>query len=146
MSFYQTGKPDHIREEVASVSDRKKKILICDDSLLIRKKMIMALENIGDFDLIEAVDGNKVVDLYTREKPDLVLLDLVMPEQDGLKCLEKIKFSDHKAYIVMITSTGTKENLQKALTLGADDFLQKPWNDQDLSNIISKLTGGDTIV
>jgi len=128
------------------VSDRKKKILICDDSLLIRKKMIMALENIGDFDLIEAVDGNKVVDLYTREKPDLVLLDLVMPEQDGLKCLEKIKFSDHKAYIVMITSTGTKENLQKALTLGADDFLQKPWNDQDLSNIISKLTGGDTIV
>ncbi len=128
------------------MGSEKKKIMICDDSLLIRKKMAIALENIGDYELLEAVNGNEVVNLYKLEKPDLVLLDLIMPGLDGLECLEKIKLIDKDARIVMITSAGTKENLQKALSLGAIDFLQKPWNDEDLANIISKLLGGDTLV
>ena len=117
------------------------KILVCDDSLLIRRQLKDALEKMGGFEIHQAANGQEAVDIYQKINPDLVLLDLVMPVLNGLDCLKKIKEDDEQANVVMITSTGTKENLRQALDLGALDFIQKPWKEEQLISALSRIKG-----
>lgn len=117
------------------------KILVCDDSLLIRRQLKDALEKMGGFEIHQAANGQEAVDIYQKINPDLVLLDLVMPVLNGLDCLKKIKEEDEQANVVMITSTGTKENLRQALDLGALDFIQKPWKEEQLISALSRIKG-----
>ncbi len=117
------------------------KILVCDDSLLIRRQLKDALEKMGGFTIYQASNGQEAVDIYKKEAPDLVLLDLVMPVMNGLDCLKTIRELDNEANVVMITSTGTKENLRQALDLGAIDFIQKPWKEEQLLSALSRIKG-----
>ncbi|NLI69705.1 MAG: response regulator [Firmicutes bacterium] len=117
------------------------KVLICDDSLLIRRQLKDALEKMGGFEIHQAANGKEALDVYNRVSPHMVLLDLVMPVMNGLECLKKIKDADKRANVVMITSTGTKENLRKALDLGALDFIQKPWKEEQLISALSRIKG-----
>lgn len=117
------------------------KILVCDDSLLIRRQLKDALEKMGGFTIYQASNGQEAVDIYKKEAPDLVLLDLVMPVMNGLDCLKTIKELDNEANVVMITSTGTKENLRQALDYGAIDFIQKPWKEEQLLSALSRIKG-----
>ncbi len=120
------------------------KILVCDDSILARKKLKDYLKIIGCNQIIEAADGKSAVELYKAEKPDIVFLDIVMPEKDGISAVKDIIAQDPNAYIVMTSSVGTQDNLKQALKLGAKDFVQKPLNnDMILKAIENKLKGGE---
>ncbi|MFY9114794.1 MAG: response regulator [Dethiobacteria bacterium] len=117
------------------------KVLICDDSLLIRRQLKDALEKMGGFEIYQASNGQEAIEIYKQVSPHMVLLDLVMPILNGLDCLKRIKEIDEKANVVMITSTGTKENLRQALDLGALDFIQKPWKEEQLISALSRIKG-----
>jgi len=102
------------------------KILLCDDSLLVRKKVTTALTEAGFKHIFEASDGEEAVAFCKENRPDIVLLDIVMPKKDGIEALKEIKENDPDIYIIMASSVGTQSNLIKALKSGANTFIQKP--------------------
>lgn len=115
------------------------KIFICDDSLLIRKKLKQSLELFGQFEIVEISNGREAVDAYKVHKPDLVFMDVVMPEVDGIEALTLIREFDNTAYVVIVSSTGTQSNFKKAIDAGAADFIQKPWKDSQIHSIVEKV-------
>jgi len=123
------------------------KILYCDDSLLVRKQLKEILNQEGYTNLIEAADGEEVVKKYQSENPDLVFCDIVMPRLDGLEALNRIKARDQSARIVMISTSGTRANLIRALDEGAVDFVQKPLNPERVKKIVAReIKGGRGLV
>lgn len=114
------------------------KVMVCDDSMFVRKKMKDAVAAAGVTEIIEAADGQQAIDKYKAEKPDLVFMDIIMPVKSGVEALTEIKSFDSSAKIVMASSVGTQENLKEAILAGAYDFLQKPIANDDVAKIISK--------
>lgn len=119
------------------VSEGLLKILICDDSMLMRKKLKQSLTSCGSFEIIEAVDGQAAVDIYKKQKPCLVFMDIVMPVKDGITAVSEIKELDKNAKVVMASSSGTQENLKKAIKAGAFEFIQKPWDQDQINRIVA---------
>jgi len=119
------------------MSEKSLKILICDDSMLMRKKLKDSLNLCGSFEYLEATDGQMAVDIYKEQNPDLVFMDIVMPVKDGIEAVLEIKAFDENAKVAMASSIGTKENLRKAIEAGAFEFIQKPWGQEHISKIIS---------
>jgi len=115
------------------------KIMLCDDSLLVRKKLKDALNELGFSNVIEATDGEEAVALFKQERPELVLMDIVMPKMDGITALSEIKTLDPSAHVVMVSSVGTQGKLMNAIKLGANNFLQKPVNPSAIVEIAKKL-------
>lgn len=113
------------------------RVLLCDDSATVRKKMIGQLRSLIDCDVIEAGNGQMAIDAYRQLHPDLVLMDIMMPVRNGLEATSEIMDMDPNAKIVMLSSVGTKTNLQKALKAGAIDFVQKPCDDGRLKDILT---------
>ncbi len=118
------------------------KVLICDDSILVRKKLTDALKNAGITLLFEAKDGVQAVETYKTIKPDLVFMDIVMPVKTGLDALIEIRDFDADAKVVMASTIGTQSHLVSAIKAGAYDFLQKPVKDEDINKILTKITEG----
>jgi len=106
------------------------KILLCDDSMTVRKKLANTLLSLIPCEIVEAIDK------FNFEKPDLVFMDILMPEIDGLEAVAKIITKHPAAKIIMLSSVGTKDNLQTALKLGAKDFIQKPADSKRLKIIL----------
>ncbi len=117
----------------------KKTVLICDDSITSRKRLKKTIISKGNYAVFEAENGQKAVDLYKSEMPNLVFMDIVMPVKDGLQATKEIRDFDEKAKIVILSSVGTKENLKEALTHGAMDFIQKPWDEDHIESMLRKL-------
>lgn len=115
------------------------KILLCDDSMLMRKRLKESLDLCGSFEILEATDGQQAVNIYKERRPDLVFMDIVMPAKDGIQAVTEIKIFDKKAKIVMASSSGTQENLRKAIAAGAFEFIQKPWEQEQISGIVNNL-------
>ncbi|MGN0641622.1 MAG: response regulator [Huintestinicola sp.] len=115
------------------------KILICDDSMLVRKKLTSALNSLGVSEVYEAADGEQAVSKFKEVRPDLTLMDIVMPKINGVDALKAILSVDSKAKVVMASSVGTQENLRDAINAGAFDFLQKPISEEQLKTLIGKL-------
>ncbi len=90
------------------------------------------------YEVLEASDGQAAVDLYREHKPCLVIMDIVMPVLNGLDALIKIKEINPEAKVIMLSSSGTKSYLKKAVEAGADDFLQKPWDEVQIKTILDK--------
>ena len=111
------------------------RILLCDDSMTVRKKLIQQIKAVISCDIIEAKNGQMAVDAYKAHRPDFVFMDIMMPVKDGLSALTEIIEMDPKAKVIMLSSIGTKENLQKALKVGALDFVQKPFDAEKLTNL-----------
>ncbi|AEI42735.1 response regulator [Paenibacillus mucilaginosus] len=121
------------------MNPKEVKIMLCDDSLLVRKKLKSALEEQGYTGILEASDGLEAVALCREQKPDLVLMDIVMPRKDGIEALKEIKEFDKSIHVVMVSSVGTQGNLIKALKAGADNFMQKPVTIEALNELIHKM-------
>ncbi len=116
------------------------KVLICDDSILVRKKMTDILKSVGITAIFEAVNGIQAVEKYKENNPDITFMDIVMPEKTGLEALEEIKAFDSGAKVVMASTIGTQSNLAAAIAAGAFEFLQKPVQDEDIYKILNTFT------
>ncbi len=116
------------------------KVLICDDSILVRKKLTDILKSAGITAIFEAVNGVQAVEQYKSNNPDITFMDIVMPEKTGLEALEEIKAFDSNAKVVMASTIGTQSNLAAAIAAGAFEFLQKPVQDDDVYKILNTFT------
>lgn len=108
-------------------------ILLTDDEPHIRKFIALVLKKFGEPRIIEAADGAIAVKLYEQEKPDLVLLDVNMPNLDGIQALEQIRRLDPDALVVMLTSLANRQTVEECLRLGAADYLRKDTPREELS-------------
>ncbi len=113
------------------------KVLICDDSILVRKKLTEILASAGINTVFEAKDGISAVEQFKLNDPDLTFMDIVMPEKSGLEALEEIKAYNPDAKVVMASTIGTQSNLSAAIKAGAFDFLQKPVLEEDVYKILN---------
>lgn len=113
------------------------KILIGDDSILARKQLKDIVSTYGTPVFLEASNGRDAIDLYKKESPELVFLDIVMPVKDGISAITEIKAYDKDADIIVVSSVGTQTQLKAAIEAGANDFIQKPLNAEQIHHIIS---------
>jgi len=120
--------------EVNTASDRigfeKAKVLLVDDSRLIRMGLRRSLESIGLTDIVEANHGREAIEMLARERFDLMLLDMEMPEMNGMQVLEVMRDSPHHPWPpVIVISGGTAiDDAVRCIELGAEDYLSKPFN------------------
>lgn len=113
------------------------KILICDDSILARKQLKDIISNYGSPCFFEASNGQDAIDIYKKESPTLVFLDIVMPIKDGNAAIREIVSFDKDADIIIASSVGTQSQLKAAIEAGASDFIQKPLNADQIHHIIA---------
>ena len=116
----------------------KLKLIIADDSQLLRKKLREELEKL-DCEVFEAENGKKAVMQALQEKPDGVILDIVMPEVGGIEALQTIKEINPDLPIIMLSSAGTPQKLMKTLQLGALDFIQKPYTSAQIKKAVETI-------
>ena len=110
------------------------KILIADDSQFMRAVLKTVLVPAG-YELIEAEDGKGTLEKFQAEKPDLVLLDIIMPEVDGIEVLKKIGKS---AKVVVISAVGQEKMVEEAKKLGVLDYIVKPFDNDKVLEAIRK--------
>src|SRR5579864_7449077 len=100
--------------------------LIVDDSVFARKSLAKMVESFGGQVVGEAGDGCTAITEYSRTSPDLVLMDIIMPQMEGIEAVERIVQEHPDARVIMVSSVGYQENILAALQKGARHFVQKP--------------------
>jgi two-component system chemotaxis response regulator CheY len=120
--------------------------LIVDDSVFARKNLARMIESFGGMLAGEAGDGLTAITEYDRTKPDIVLMDITMPQMEGIEAAERIVQSHPEARIVMVSSVGYQENIVAALQRGARHFVQKPVKAEVLYEVIKYVLGEDATV
>lgn len=113
------------------------KILVCDDSLLARKRLKDCIISFGCSSIFEAANGEEAIAQYNDNKPNLVFMDIVMPKKDGIEALKDILEIDSDATVIMASSVGTQSYLKDAIKAGASDFIQKPIDNDRVKGIIN---------
>lgn len=116
--------------------DKKTKVLIADDSAFMRKVLKDILQNIGFTDFVEAENGNDALAKYKSEKPGLVLLDVIMPEKDGLQVLKEI---GTQVKVMIISAVGQGSMIEEAKLYGAVDYIVKPFDKEAVEAKIKNL-------
>jgi two-component system chemotaxis response regulator CheY len=117
----------------------KLRVLIVDDAIFMRKMISDILVENGMEVVGEADTGAKAVEKYMELRPDLVTMDIIMPEMNGIDAVRKVMEFDSKARIVMCSALGQQALVQEAITAGAKDFLIKPFNAARVVEVIAKL-------
>ena len=115
------------------------KILIVDDSRTSRKMLRNILESSGHEIVDEAVNGQDGVQKFQALKPDVITLDITMPIVDGVEALKMIKALDGDAKVVMVTAAGQKNKMIDCIKAGANEFLTKPFDQQEILDVIAKM-------
>ncbi len=115
------------------------KVLVCDDSILSRKKLKDSIVALGCNEVFEAADGEEAISKYKETNPDVVFMDIVMPKKDGIEAVTEILKYDASAKVVMASSVGTQSFLKDAIKAGAYDFLQKPLDPAQVERIINNI-------
>ena len=114
-------------------------VLLVDDSRTSRKILRAALER-GGFEIVgEAVNGEDGYLKYKELQPDLVTMDITMPVMDGIESLSLIKKENKKAKVVMITAAGQKEKMVESLKRGAEEFIIKPFDEQEVVETLRRV-------
>ena len=121
------------------------KILVTDDSKMARKMVIKTLNESTNIQLeiLEAQNGAEALELYKQNLPKLVFLDLTMPIMDGFETLEKIKEFNNEAKVIIISADIQKLSIDKALLLGAFNFIKKPIDSVKMQQILDKINKRD---
>jgi DNA-binding NarL/FixJ family response regulator len=124
------------------------KVLLTDDEAHIRKFVSLILQKLGHPAIIEAADGTAAIALYEQHKPDLVLLDVNMPNLDGVQTLERLLQIDPEAVVIMLTSLTNRQTVEDCVRLGATGYIRKdtPRDEMiaQLQRIIGDCFGDDT--
>ncbi len=117
--------------------------LIVDDSVFARKNLARMVETFGGQVAGEAGDGLNAITEYDRLTPDIVLMDITMPQMEGIEAAEKIVQQHPDARIVMVSSVGYQENIVAALQRGARHFVQKPVKAEVLYEVVKYVLGDE---
>lgn len=120
-------------------AESKGTIVIVDDSALIRRALRMLVENAGYTVVCEAENGVEAVEAYKEYRPDLITLDITMPEMDGVDALRIIKELDPAANAVMITAAGQQKKVIEAIQLGAAKFIMKPFSREEVLDTLAEV-------
>ena len=116
---------------------RQQKILVVDDEHLIRWSLEQNLKKQG-YEVVTAASGEDALKLLKDEVPDLMLLDIQLPGIDGLAVLERVKEMEEEIIVIMVTALGVLETAVKAMRMGAYDYINKPFNLDELAIVIKK--------
>lgn len=111
-------------------------ILIVDDSRTSRKMLREIFEGAGYSIAGEGTNGEEAITVYREQRPDVVTMDITMPVMNGLEALACIKKEDENAKVVMITAAGQKEKMMQAIKEGATDFIAKPFEPEQVLEVI----------
>ncbi|MEX0862383.1 response regulator [Nitrosopumilus sp.] len=113
------------------------RVMIADDSDAIRL-VLKDILGIGDHEIVaEAIDGAEAVDVYCKEKPEILLLDLAMPKKDGLTVVNEVMQFDPNAKIILITASDDQKVIQQCLEHGASSYISKPF---DFNGVLKAIT------
>jgi two-component system chemotaxis response regulator CheY len=115
------------------------KVLIVDDSLIIRKKIMKIIEKLGHEVVFSAQNGQQAIDAYSEYKPDLVTMDITMPDMDGITAVKHIIAKDATAKIIMVTSHGQEDMVIKSIQSGAVGYMLKPITDDKMAQAIGEV-------
>jgi two-component system chemotaxis response regulator CheY len=120
-----------------------KKILIAEDSSTMRSLIVSTIIAIGDFEIVEAANGFEALRILPREKVDLVITDINMPDINGLELVSFIKSNENyrSTPLFIISTEGSERDRAKGLSLGADAYLTKPFSPQELQSLIVRFLG-----
>ena len=118
-----------------------KKVLICDDAAFMRMMIKDILTKNGYEVAGEAENGKKAVEKYNETKPDLVLMDITMPEMDGIQALREIKAIDGGAKVIMCSAMGQQAMVVESIQAGAKDFIVKPFQEDRVLEAVKKVIG-----
>ncbi len=117
-------------------------VLICDDAIFMRKYLQKIIEKSGNTVVAEATNPDEAIDRYELHKPDLVLLDIVMPQgekaADGIGALRQILSKNYNANVVMCSSMGQEYLVKEAKEIGAKGFISKPFKPKEIIQVLSK--------
>ena len=115
------------------------KILLVDDAAFMRMMVKDTLTKAGYTDLYEAADGVQAVEAYSEVQPDMVIMDITMPNMDGLEALKAIKGKDPNATVVMCSAMGQESMVIEAIKSGAKDFIVKPFKPDRILKTVSSI-------
>ena len=118
-----------------------KNILICDDAAFMRMMIKDILTKNGYNVAGEAENGLKAVEKFKEVNPDLVLMDITMPEMDGIQALKAIKANDPNAQVIMCSAMGQQAMVIEAIQSGAKDFIVKPFQAERVLEAVKKVVG-----
>ena len=118
-----------------------KNILICDDAAFMRMMIKDILTKNGYNVAGEAENGLKAVEKYNELKPDLVLMDITMPEMDGIQALKTIKSGDPSAMVIMCSAMGQQAMVIESIQAGPKDFIVKPFQAERVLEAVKKVVG-----
>ena len=107
------------------------RVLVVDDEESILHFLKAALQR-KSYQVLTATNGKEALDLFAQHRPDLVILDIRLPGEDGISVLRKIRKKDRKALVLMITGYGSKQSISEAMKLGASDYIAKPFDLKDM--------------
>jgi len=116
-----------------------KKVLIVDDASFMRLSLRTMLENSGFQVAGEAGNGLEAIKLYAKLRPDVVTMDITMPELDGIQALKSILDIDKDAKVVILSAMGQEERVREAVLAGAKTFIVKPFKEEHLIQTLNKL-------
>jgi len=119
--------------------------LVVDDSVFARKSLAKMIESFGGQVIGEAGDGCTAITEYARTNPDIVLMDITMPQMEGIEAVERIVQDHPSAKIVMVSSVGYQENILAALRKGARHFVQKPVKPDVLYEVVRYVLREDNV-
>ncbi len=119
---------------------KKKGVLIVDDATFVRNKLKKIVAKLDDVEVVgEATNGEEALTLFIDLKPELVIMDLVMPNRDGIQAIEDIVGFDKKANIVVVSAMGQESSIAEAIEKGAKEYIKKPFKDDEVFAIIERL-------
>ena len=120
-----------------------KKILLVDDSYTARLVNRMIFSQKTNYTLISAMDGKEAIERAHREKPDLILMDIIMPRMTGLEACRELKKDKEteKIPVILLTTRGEEQYVQEGYASGCSDYLTKPVNDAELLDLMKAYLG-----
>ena len=120
--------------------------VIADDEAFIRQVLMKMLERLGVEVVGVGENGRQALELYSQHQPDIVILDIAMPEMDGLETLRQLLARDPEARVLMCTSFSSKQYVVEAVKIGAKGYLNKPFDLDKIREKISKIVRVDSTV
>ena len=119
-----------------SESSVKKRVLLVDDEARVRASLKAVLEPV--YEVIQAADAQEGLDLFHKEAPHLVLLDVILPGTDGLSVLQALRTEQNPTPVIMLTGTKSVKTAVDAMKLGAADYLSKPFDVEELRIVVNR--------